>query len=83
MIEPGQTCSECGRKMPHPKTEHSPETKGFFYRVPLDEVEAHESTVTDTLEYLGYDTPKFGRFKIITLGCGAILQDESLRGFFG
>ena len=79
--EPGQTCTTCKRKVPHPKKESSPTSKTFSYRVPLDEAEAHAEILEIVEKYVGCAEQPFAQFKTLALALGLVLQDESLRGF--
>lgn len=80
MIEPGQTCESCGRRMPHPRKHASPDTVVFSYRVPVDEAEAHRETREVAARFLGtYERPHW-QFWTLTFALAAVLQDESLRG---
>lgn len=79
-VEPGQTCQGCGRKVPHPRTERSPDTKVVSYRVPADEYEAHLEVRDSLAQHLGAAGRKFEQFWTTTYAYAAALQDESLRG---
>jgi hypothetical protein len=80
MIKPGKTCEGCGRKMPYPKKESSPETVVISYRVPVDEAEAHKEVLETVAKFLGTAERPHERFWTVTFALAAVLQDESLRG---
>lgn len=80
-LEPGQKCEQCGRKIPYPKKETSPDTKTISYRLPTDEAEAHEELWEQAAEYVGVKGQKFEKFKILALALATVLQDPALKGF--
>ncbi len=80
MTEPGQTCEGCGRRVPHPRKESSPDTTVISYRVPNDEVDAHRETRETTARFLATFERPHWQFWTTTFGFAAVLQDESLRG---
>ena len=80
MTEPGQVCGGCGRKVPHPRKETSPDTKTVSYRVPVDEVDAHKVVLTEAGKHLGTSGRPHEVFWTYTYALAAVLQDESLRG---
>lgn len=80
MIEPGQTCEGCGRRMPHPRKQTSPDTKVFSYRVPIDEAEAHAVVREEAARHLGTAGRPHDVFWTLTYAFATVLQDESLRG---
>jgi hypothetical protein len=80
VIEPGQVCEGCGRRMPHPKKPSSPDTVVFSYRVPVDEAEAHRETRVIAAEFLGTFQRPHWQFWTLTFALATVLQDESLRG---
>jgi hypothetical protein len=80
MIEAGQTCPTCERRVPHPRQEKSPDTVVFSYRVPADEAEAHRDTREVVARFLGaYERPHW-QFWTLAFAFAVVLQDESLRG---
>jgi hypothetical protein len=80
MIEPGQTCATCGRRMNHPRKHTSPDSVVVSYRVPVDEAEAHRDIIDTAARFLGTSERPHERFWTITYALAAVLQDESLRG---
>jgi hypothetical protein len=80
-LQPGQTCEACKRKIPHPKKPSSPTTKPVSYRVPLDEVQAHQETLEAAAHFVGVAEQPFSHFKVYTLALALLLQDEGLRGY--
>lgn len=80
MIEPGQTCESCGRRMPHPRKHTSPDTVVFSYRVPVDEAEAHKVVRDEAAKFLATAGRPHDVFWTLTFALAAVLQDESLRG---
>jgi hypothetical protein len=80
-LAPGETCGACGRKKPHARKPTSPTSKTVAYRVPVDEVEAHQETLDVAARFVGVAEQPFADFKLIALALGLVLQDESLRGF--
>ena len=80
VIEPGQTCPTCERRVPHPKRESSPKTITFSYRVPVDEAEAHREIRETTARFLGTHERPHWQFWTLAFALAAVLQDESLRG---
>lgn len=80
MIEPGQTCESCGRRVPHPRKQASPDTVVFSYRVPVDEAEAHRDVIDTAAKFLGTAERPHERFWTITYAFAAVMQDESMRG---
>lgn len=83
MIEPGQTCPACERRVPHPRRASSPKTAVVSYRAPLDEVEAHRETLEITARYLGTFERPHWQFWTSVYALAAVLQDEDLRGAAG
>ena len=79
-IEPGQTCSNCGRRVPHPRKPSSPDTKVFSYRVPLDEADAHAEIRDQAAKFLGTAGRPHDVFWTLTFALATVIQDESLRG---
>ena len=80
MTEAGKVCDGCGRRVPHPRKESSPETKVLAYRVPLDEVEAHKVVRDEAAKHLGTAGRPHEVFWTYTFALAAVLQDESLQG---
>lgn len=80
MIEPGQTCPTCDRRVNHPRKDTSPTTKPISYRVPLDEIEAHEEVAETAARFIGVHERPHWRYLLNTYAYAAVLQDESLRG---
>lgn len=80
MIEPGQTCPACDRRVPHPKKPTSPDSKPLSYRVPLDELDAHKVVLNEAAKHLGTAGRPHETFWTFTFALTAVLQDESLRG---
>ncbi len=79
-LDPGQTCEGCGRKVPYPKKESSPDTIVVSYRVPVDEAEAHKVVLDEAARHLGTSERPHERFWTVTFALATVLQDESLRG---
>jgi hypothetical protein len=80
-LAPGETCSTCKRKVPHPRKESSPTSKTFAYRVPVDEAEAHAETLDVAARFVGVAEQPFFQYKLIALALVLVLQDENMRGF--
>lgn len=80
MIEPGQTCPTCERRIPHPRKHASPDTVVFSYRVPVDEAEAHREIRETTARFLATFERPHWQFWTYAFALAAVLQDESLRG---
>jgi hypothetical protein len=80
-VAPGETCTTCKRKVPHPRKPSSPTTKPVSYRVPLDEIEAHQETLDAAAHFVGVAEQPFSHFKVYTLALALLLQDEGLRGY--
>lgn len=80
MIEPGQVCGGCGRRVPHPRKEASPDTVVFSYRVPVDEAEAHREIRETTAKFLSTHERPHWQFWTFAFALATVLQDESLRG---
>jgi hypothetical protein len=80
-LAPGAKCPACARRIPHPKQPTSPTTKPVSYRVPLDEIEAHQETLDQAARFVGCAEQPFANFKVIALALAVLLQDEKLRGF--
>jgi hypothetical protein len=79
-VKPGQTCVSCGRRMPHPRKQTSPDTVVFSYRVPADEAEAHREIRETAAKFLStYERPHW-QFWTFAFALATVLQDESLRG---
>jgi len=80
MIEPGQTCPTCERRLPHPRKQASPDTVVMSYRLPADEADAHREILETAARFLGtHERPHFV-FWTMAFALAAVLQDESLRG---
>lgn len=78
-LEPGSTCDGCGRRVPYPKRESSPDTKVVAKRVPRDEAEAHEAVAVAAAEHLGvYGRPHW-RYQLDTFAYARVLQDAALK----
>lgn len=80
MIEPGQTCPTCERRLPHPRKQTSPDSVVFSYRVPVDEADAHREVREETARFLGTHERPHWQFWTMTFALATVLQDESLRG---
>lgn len=80
MIEPGQVCPTCERRVNHPRKHDSPDTKVFSYRVPVDEADAHAEIREQVAQHLGTAGRPHDVFWTLTFAFAAVLQDESLRG---
>lgn len=80
MIEPGKTCEGCGRRMPHPRKQTSPDSIVFSYRVPADEAEAHRDVLRETARFLHTHERPHWQFWTYTIALSVVLQDEALRG---
>ena len=80
MIEPGYTCPTCERRVPRPRTEKSPDTVVFSYRVPVDEAEAHREIREVTAKFLSTHERPHWQFWTFAFALATVLQDESLRG---
>ncbi len=80
MTEPGQTCEGCGRRVPHPRKESSPDTTVFSYRVPNDEADAHREIRETTAKFLETHERPHWQFWTYAFALATVLQDESLRG---
>lgn len=80
MIEPGQTCASCGRRMPHPRKPTSPDSRPLSYRVPVDEFDAHKVVLAEASRHLGTTGRPHEVFWTYTYALAAVLQDESLKG---
>lgn len=81
VIEPGQTCTECQRRVPFPRKEASPESKVVSYRVPLDEFDAHHEVLEAAKQHLGVAGQPHENFKTVTLSLALVLQDETVKGY--
>lgn len=81
MIEPGQTCPACERRVPHPPKESSPQSKKKAYWVAVDEHKAHEEVLEAAAKFIGtYERP-FWEFQTVTIALALLLQDENMRGY--
>ena len=80
-LEPGQTCPTCERRLAYPKKESSPVTKPRSYRVPVDEVEAHEVVLAEAARHLGTHSRPHWKFQTYSIALALVLQDASLAGF--
>lgn len=78
-LEPGHTCPTCERRVPFPRKESSPVSKVKAYRVPLDEVDAHEEILDAAARELGYMDRPFHVFWTITHGLVLALQDARVK----
>ena len=80
-LAPGSSCPVCKRRVAHERKPTSPTTKTRAYRVPVDEADAHEETLTVAAQFLGtYERPHW-QFQTLTIALALVLQDEKLRGF--
>lgn len=73
--EPGQCCPACDRRVPYPKTEKSPESRVFSYRVPLDEAEEYAETMRTCGLLVGAHGLPYWQHKTILAGLVRLLQD--------
>ena len=81
MIEAGQVCPTCERRVNHPKKETTPTTRPTSYRVPVDEWDAHKDVLTEAAKHLGaYERP-YWQFQTYALALALVLQDDDLAGF--
>lgn len=80
MIEPGQVCPTCERRVSHPRKQSSPDTVVFSYRVPADEAEAHREIREVAAKFLGTHERPHWQFHTYVLALTLVLQDESMRG---
>ena len=79
--EPGSTCPTCERRIPYPRKDSTPTTRTKSYRIPVDEVDAHEQVLEAASKHLGTFGRPYYPFQTYTLALALVLQDESLRGF--
>lgn len=80
MIEPGTVCPQCERRVPHPKSEHTPKSAVASYRMPVDEAEAHRDTLEATARYIGAFERPYWQFWVITYALARVLQDPEMQG---
>lgn len=80
MIAPGQTCENCGRRVPHEKKPSTPKTKPFHYHAPADDADSHREVIEVTAEFLGVHTRPYWMYWLVTYACARVLQDEDMRG---
>lgn len=80
MIEPGQICPTCERRVNHPRKHTSPDTIIVSYRVPVDEAEAHAVVREEAAKFLGTAERPHYLFWTYTYALAAVLQDASLQG---
>lgn len=80
MIEPGQTCPACERRVPHARKVSSPRTAVVSYRSPVDEVDAHRETLETTARYLGTFERPHWQFWTLVYALARVLQDPEMRG---
>lgn len=81
VVEPGQTCESCGRRVPHPKKVSTPDTRPVSYRVPNDEVQAHREVLESAAKHLGVHEKPYWQFQVYTLALAHLLQDETVKGY--
>lgn len=81
--EPGTKCDGCGRTVPHPKKPSSPTSKTRAYKVPVDELDAHNEVLDAAAEHIGAKGLPFAQFKTVTAALVALLQDEGAKGLHG
>ena len=79
-LHPGETCPTCARRVPHEKKQSSPTTKSISYRVPLDEIEAHEEVAEAAAHFIGVHERPHWRYWLNTYAYARVLQDEDMRG---
>ena len=79
-IEPGQTCPECKRRVPHPKKPSSPKTKVFAVRVPVDEIEAFTELIDVAARHLAAQARPHHRFWALHYALVCLLQSEEFAG---
>lgn len=78
MVAPGDTCDGCGRRVPHPKKETSPQSKVTAYRVPLDLVESHEEIAQAAAEELDLHSKPYWRWALNSYCYALVLQGARL-----
>lgn len=77
-LEPGATCPTCERRVPYPKRDSSPSSKVKAYRVPADEIDAHEEILEAAARELGYSGKPFHLFWTVTHGLVLALQEARI-----
>jgi hypothetical protein len=81
--EPGTVCPTCSRRVNHPKKHDSPTSRGRTYKVPADELAAHDEILDTAAEYIGAAETPFAKFKTITAALACLLQDPGAKGLHG
>src|SRR3990167_1731483 len=77
---PGEECIVCKRRVPYPRKQDSPVSKSIAYRVPLDEIEAHENVAESAARFIGVHERPHWRYLLNTYAYALVLQDESMKG---
>lgn len=77
-VAPGDTCDNCGRRVPHPKKPSSPTSKVTAYRTPLDLAESHDEIAVELAKELGVYEKPFWRWALNSYAYAVLLQGARL-----
>lgn len=80
MVEPGQVCPNCERRVPHPRKDATPKSAVASYRMPLDEVDAHRDTLETAARYIGSFERPYWQFWTYVYALAHLLQDPEMQG---
>lgn len=80
MVEPGQTCPNCGRRVSHPKKATSPTSSVISYRLPIDEEKAHKESLEAVARYIGTFERPHWQFWTQVYALARVLQDPEMQG---
>ena len=80
-LAPGQTCFGCGRRVPYPKKETSPDSRVVSFRVPLDEYEEFAEIRQAAAEHIGVYKNPYWVYRLLIRACAELLagrgEDET------
>lgn len=75
MVEPGQCCEGCGRRVPYPKKAKTPESRVISYRVPADEADAFVEILQTAAKIVGAAELPYWQWRTFNAGLVRLLQD--------
>jgi len=82
-LAPGQTCFGCGRRVPYPKKDTSPDTRSITLRVPIDEAEAFEEIFEEAAKHIDAHSKPHWRYRTAIWGFVLALQSRGAKEYEG
>ena len=76
-LAPGQTCFGCGRRIPYPRKETSPDSRVVRFRIPLDEYEEFVEIQDAAAQHIGVYKSPYWKYRLSLRGCADLLTGPS------